>query len=691
MLDHKELLELHDKAYLANQTTRQRAASDMVFYHITHWEDGLLSQSNLEYQGQFDILRKAGRQIMGDLKANPVQVDFQPKVETRDDGADLIDGLYRADDRINTSIEAYGNGTNEAVVCGLGGWELYTEYESNRAGVDSQVIRRRPLYEFNNNVLCDPNAKLLDKSDAKYWSILVPYSEEGYEELTEELTGEEDESGSSFKSPEMSYSFPWVGTGQQKLIYVTRFYHKKKVKDTVYTFEDPDGNELLLRKSDIEQIEDELLDQGYKVISEKSIKRWEVTLYIASGKKILKTYKIAGENLPVVPVYGERAFVEGEEHWEGITRLAKDPQILRDFQMSYLADIVSRSPRPKPIFLAEQIGQFKAMYEPSGADNNYPYMLQERKDANGEDLPFGPVGQMPELAVPSSLIQSIQLSREAVSDVAPANITSEISDVDLSGKAVVEMQRRLDDQSIIYQQNLKHAKRRDAEIYAGMASVVYDTPREVTMMLPDGTRKSQQIMDMIMDDESGEMVVINDLSNSEFQVFAEIGQNYSTKREETFETLGGMAEQMAMTDPQMAKELRLQQLTLIDGIGMENVRDNARKQQILSGFIEPDTDEEKAMMEQASQNQQPDAQMALAQAEQTKGDAAIMREETARFNVQNQAQNRDAGTQIDQFKATTDRLNTQIDAQKASAELNFKRSEAMNRLANQSFRARVSA
>jgi len=102
MLEHKELLKLHDKAYLANQTTRQRAASDMVFYHITHWEDGLLAQSNLEYQGQFDVLRKAGRQIMGDLKSNPVQVDFQPKVETRDDGAELIDGLYRSDDRINT-------------------------------------------------------------------------------------------------------------------------------------------------------------------------------------------------------------------------------------------------------------------------------------------------------------------------------------------------------------------------------------------------------------------------------------------------------------------------------------------------------------------------------------------------------------------------------------------------------------
>ena len=89
-----------------------------------------------------------------------------------------------------------------------------------------------------------------------------------------------------------------------------------------------------------------------------------VTRYLASGAQILDESVIAGENLPVVPVYGERGFVEGEEYYEeGIVRLAKDPQRLRNFQMSYLADIVSRSPRPKPIFYPEQVQGYEQMYE----------------------------------------------------------------------------------------------------------------------------------------------------------------------------------------------------------------------------------------------------------------------------------------------------------------------------------------
>lgn len=175
MLTLTQLKELHDKAYCHGQTTRLRAADDMMFYHITQWDDSTLGESSLQYRGQFDVLRKAGRQIMADLRANPVQVNFVPKSESRDDGADILDGLYLTDDRANTSLEAYDNATGEAVVCGVGAWELYTAYASNRAGVDHQIICRRPIYEANNNCFWDPNAKRLDKSDAKYVSILNAY------------------------------------------------------------------------------------------------------------------------------------------------------------------------------------------------------------------------------------------------------------------------------------------------------------------------------------------------------------------------------------------------------------------------------------------------------------------------------------------------------------------------------------
>ncbi len=697
MITLKKLKTLHDKAYNRGQDTRMKAADDMLFYWVTQWDETTLGDSTLAYRGQFDLLRKAGRQIVGDLRSNPVQVNFKPKSDSREDGADIIDGLYLTDDRANTSLEAYDNAVGEAVVCGVGAWELYTEYESNRAGNDRQVIRRRPVYEANNNCFWDPNAKRLDKSDAMYVSILEAYSQDGYEELVEELTGEEKECNpSSFASPEQSYTFPWAGAGND-LIYVAIFYHKKKVKDKVITMTDPLGQPLMLRASDLEDVMDELIDDGYVVESERAIERWEVRKYIASGEEILNGELIdgertgeviAGENIPVVPTYGERAFVEGEECYEGITRIAKDPMRLRNFQMSYLADIVSRSPRPKPIFNPEQIQGFEFMYEENGADSNYPYLLQNRTDASGQALPIGPVSVMPEQTIPQALMASIELSRQAVEDVANPGLPQDIADPDLSGKAVMALTNRLDQQSIVYQQNLKHAKRRDAEIYASMAVEVYDAPREVTLTLPDGTTKKASIMQAIQDKETGNLVTLNDLTNTEYDVYADIGPSYASKKEQTIEQLGQMAESMAAIDPTMTKMLVLKQLTLVDGVAMDDIRKYARKQLIMAGGAEPETDEEKAMVEaEMNKPQQPDANMLLAQAEMEKAKAAQMNAQREMMKDQATAENNNAKLQIDQFRAQTDRAAVQVDAQKAGADIEYMRVKTSGQQMDNIFKA----
>lgn len=701
MLTLEKLKQLHEKAYCYGQDTRLRAADDLLFYWVTQWDDSTLGESSLQYRGQFDVLRKAGRQIMADLRANPIQVNFVPKSESREDGADILDGLYLTDDRSNTTQESYTNATGEAVVCGVGAWELYTRYATNRAGDNRQVIDRRPIYEANNNCFWDPNAKRLDKSDAKYVSILNAYSPDGYDDLCDELCNEASEDGkketrrekkkreklearnpTSFASPEQSYTFPWMGSGND-LIYVVSFYHRRKIKDKVFTFTDPMGQPLTLRDSDLKEVMDDLIDDGYVIVSEREIERWEVRKYIASGERILngKVGKdgerqgevIAGENIPVVPTYGERAFIEGEEHYEGITRLAKDPQRLRNFQLSYLADIVSRSPRPKPIFNPEQVQGFEFMYEENGADSNYPYLLQNRMGADGQPLPIGPIAVMPEQTIPQALMASIELSRQAVEDVANPGLPQDIADPDLSGKAVNALTNRLDQQSIVYQQNLKHAKRRDAEIYASMAVGVYDAPREVTLTLPDGTTKKAKIMEAVMDKQTGELVALNDLTNTEYEVYADIGPSYASKKEQTIEQLSTMATSMAPIDPQMAKMLMLQTLTLINGVDMDPVRKAARKQLILAGYLKPDSPEEEAMLQEAQQQQAPpDAAMVLAQAEMEKAKASQMDTQRKAISDQQTAQNNSAKVQVDLYRAQTDRAAVEVDAQVAGADIQFK-------------------
>lgn len=697
MLDIDQIRDFFTKDRERNQESREESANDSYFYWVTQWDDDTIGDSSLAYKGEFNILRRAGRQISADLRSNPVQIDFHPKAESRDDGADLIDGLYRTDDRINTTIESYANASGEAVVCGVGAWELYTEYESTKTGNKNQVIRRRPVLEANTACIWDGNAKLLDKSDASRVTLLTAYSEDGYKELYKELKGEELDGSamSSFSTPEDAGYFS-LDRESNNSIWVASFFHREEIKDKVLTLEDPLGQPLMLIESKLSEIMDELIDEGYKIVDSKEIMRWQVTKYIVSGDEILDSSEIAGEHLPIVPQYGERVFVGGVERWEGVTRLAKDPSRLRNFQMSYLADIVSRSPRPKPIFFPEQIAGFKFMYEENGVDSNYPYLLQNSKDANGAPLPIGPVAQMPEQQVPVALMQSIQLSRDAVADVAPVNVSQDLADIDLSGKAMIQLQGRLDEQSMVYQENRKHALRRDAVIYASMASDVYDAPRDVTITKADGTRSKMSVMESKQDRDTGEMVMLNDVTNMEFDVFADIGPSYTTKKEQTFDQLGQLVDKYAMIDPAMAKMLMLKQTTLIDGIDMSDVRDYSNKQLILGGFKEPETDEEIAMMQQAQQNQQPDANMALAMAEQGKAEAANKDVERKIMADRFKASTDAAKIEVSQFDAQTKRMAVQVDAQEANANINFKRIDAMTKRMDsmnkpQDFRASASS
>ena len=678
-LELTDLKLKHDKAYIASQTTRERGADDLVFYWITQWDDSILAGSQLAYRGEFNILRKAGRQILSDLALNPVQIDFVPKDETREDSAEILDGLYRADCHNNNSIEAFNNAQVETVVCGVGAWELRTEYATKRIGDKNQIIVRKPIIEANNNVMWDPNSKFLDKSDATYVSVLEAFSEQGYIDLVEKLTGEELDhvDASSFKFPEQSYTFPWI-LGAGKKIYVVKFYHKETIEEKVFTLSDPFGSTMNVRESELLEIEDDLMGSGYTIESEQVYKRDRITRYIASGEKILKINVIAGEHIPIIPSFGEHAFVEGEEHWEGVTRLTKDPQRLRNFAGSYLGDILSRSPRVKPIFWQEQIAGFEDMYSESGAENNYPYLLANRKAGDGTDLQPGPIAQMPEQPMPTALPAVLQLSREAVEDVANPGVPQDVTDPEASGRAIYALQARLDMQSMVYQEHTKHAKRRDAQVFASMASEIYDVPRKVRVEAADGTRSEKQIMDQVVDKQTGDIITIHDLSNAEFEVYSKIGPSYSSQKEQTIDRLSLMIQGMPLEDP-TRQALQLKQLALMDGVDFDDIRDYANKQLILQGIKKPTTPEEEAMLEEAQKNKQPDAATLLAQAENKKGDADLLESKRKGIEMQLKAQNEQAKTQIAGFEAQTDRMAAQIKAQEIGAKIELAKIESFGK------------
>lgn len=663
-----EARKIFDVDYQASYEARQKAIADAIFYNVTHWDDDFASVT-LGYRGQFDVLKKAGRDIITDLNENQVQIDFDPMDKDRTDAADLADGLYRTLGNENTSIEAFEVAKQESVVSGVGHWELYTDYSSRRSESKKQIIKRKPIYESYTTIIWDSNAKLLDKSDARHVWKLCGYSESAYKEYVSELTGEDVESvhPSEFQTPDTKDGFSWY-CPQTEMYYIAALYVRRKQKSKIVTVVDPFGQETTMRDYDLKAVMDDLIDEGFTVSSEKDIEEYRVTKYILSGKEILYEGIISGQYLPIIPMYGERTYVNGVEYYNGITGPAKDPQMLRNFSMSYLADLLSKSPRPKPLFYPEQIAGLEKYFE-DGPDNMYPYGLVNRLAADGTVLPAGPMGQMPETPVPQALALLIELTKSAVEDVANPGVAQDVSDVDISGKAVHALQAKLEKQSAIYQTHFKHAMRWDAMVWASIASEIMDTPRVEVLTLQDGTRKEVEVMQTIQDKETGDVKVLNDLYDIEFDVTSKIGPSYSSQKEQTIENLMAMWQALQPGDP-MKEILMLKIIRLQDGTDTDDIRDYANKKLVLLEIKKPETDEEKQWLAEAKQQPaQPDANMVLAQAEMGKAQAMQMHEQQLAQNNMIDAQLRQIQLDIDVYNAQTKRMEAEIKAQEADAKI----------------------
>lgn len=647
-MDLEDIKELVDDAESSTSATREEASDMLVFGRISQWDDDIGADVQTEFRGTFDIIKSRRNRIIAELWSNPVDITFRPKDGAEPEAAETLTGMYRTD--MLRSEEAIETALQDQVDCGFGAFRFTTEYESKFDDLNNyQRINAEPISEANNFVYWDSNAKKKDKSDARWCCILTTFTTKGWERYCEEngIDYEDNKEPTSFKAPNSVDT--WFWRAKQDEVKIGEFYHKAKKRERVLMFEDPLGQIKAVYQRDIKNVIDEMEEAGFVKVGEKMKERWVVTKYIVSSERVIQKQRIAGEHIPVVAIYGDWSRVEGREIWRGIYHDAQDPQRLHNFMMSYLADIVAKGPKQKPIFYPGQIQGFEYMYLASGADNNYPYLLQnEVSPETKQAYPNGPVGYLEPPVLPQAGSALLEMTRRSVDDVTGGSLNQEAM---LSG-AVTEGQIQATKsaqnlETFLFQNNFQLAMKQAGRVYASMASELYDVPRPAVVTQPDGTESEVMVMETVLDDDTGEEVVINDLTKGAFEVYADVGPSFQTQREEARAEMQNLFTALQGTpEGQMAL---FTYFTLQTGPETKHLREYGRKQLILSGIMEPETEEEEQMVAQAQQQgQQPDANMIYALAEKQKADNQAQKD-------QMDAAIKQAQIQIDAYEAETGR------------------------------------
>jgi len=620
---HQNALNEFDRCQSSMRDERLQCLQDRRFYSIAgaQWEGPIGEQFENKPRFEVNKIHLSVIRIINEYRNNRIGVDFVSKDGSPDDGlAETCNGLYRADEQDSVADEAFDNAFEEGVGGGFGAWRLRTTYEDDEDDEnEKQRIRFEPIYDADSSVFFDLDAKKQDKSDAKYCFVLYSMTRDAYR-------AEWNDDPSTWPKEIHQYEYDW---DTPDVVYVAEYYRVEEVRETIRIFATIDGEEERYTQADFdadETLEETLMAVGTVEVRQKRVKRRRVHKYIMSGGGILEdSGYIAGKNIPIVPYYGKRWFVDNVERCMGHVRLAKDPQRLKNMQLSKLGEISALSSVEKPILVPEQVIGHQAMW---AEDNirNYPYLLVNPiTGPNGEMQAAGPVAYTKSSDIPPAMAALLQLTEQDMAEILGNNQQADKMVSNISGKAVELIQTRLDMQSFIYMTNMAKAMRRCGEIWLSMAKDVYvEEGRKMKSLDQMDQVGTVELMKPIIDSETGELVYDNDLSKATFDVSVDVGPSFTSRREATVRALTGMMQ--VTTDPETQMILQSMAIMNMDGEGIGDIKDFFRTKLVQLGVVKPTEEEQQQMMEAAmAQGQQPDPQSMYLMAESAKAEALALK------------------------------------------------------------------
>lgn len=597
---HYDAIVEFDHVQAALRDERLQCLKDRRFYSIAgaQWEGPLTEQFENKPKFEVNKIHLAVIRIINEYRNNRISVDFKSRGgKAADKLSDACDGLYRADENDSVADEAYDNAFEEAVAGGFGAWRLRAEYEDDEdPDDDQQRIMIEPIFDADSSVYFDLQAKRQDKSDAKRCWVLTSMTREAYEE-------EWNDDVSSWPKTVYDHEFDWA---TPDVVYVAEFYQVEETRETIHIWQMLDGTEKRLTSDELEEELEILEATGAEEVRIKKIKKKRIHKYIMSGAKVLEDCGyIAGSCIPIIPVYGKRWFIDNIERCMGHVRLAKDPQMLKNMQLSKLGEISALGSVEKPILSPEQIAGHQLMWEEDNI-KNYPYLLiNPIQDINGNEVAQGPIAYTRTAAIPQALAALLQLTEDDMNDLLGNSQQGEQMVGGISTETAHLIQNRLDMQTFIYMSNFAKAMKRCGEVWLSMAKDTYvEDKREMETLTEDGITGSIQLNRPVLG-ENSEVIYENDLSHAKMKVVTSVGPSSSTRRMATVRALTMMMEKT--DDPETKQVLSAMTMMNMEGEGIEDVREYFRMKLLRLGVIKP-TEEEAQQLAQEQANAKTTAQ-----------------------------------------------------------------------------------
>lgn len=516
---------------------------------------------------------------------------------------------------------AYDTARDHQVTSGRGFIRVTTEWIP---GTFRQRLRIDRI-ENQFSVVFDPASKKYDRSDAE-WCFVI-------EHISQDEHGRRYGKDKSGSQPFAQWENPapgWFGVGATgKLTQVAEYWVKKYRKRRL----------VLLSTAEVPVWKDELTDEQYKtfkvngnIMAERDEQHGTVCQYIINGAEIIEETDWIGSSIPIVPVWGREAIVEGRRRTFSLIRNAKDPQRLVNLYVSNIAEQIAQM--PKTPYLVP-VGGIAANHEEDWANaSNSPraYLYYQSYDANGKPLP-APTRENREPPI-QALSVGLQQAVDAIKasmGIYDASIGARSNET--SGIAIERRKSAAEVVNFHFPDNESRSRKRIGEILVECIPLVDKAGETATIRSEEGTTSTVPIGIPYQDPKTGQTVTHN-LQDGDYGVSISTGPSFATAR---IEQRTVMAE-LAKTSPVFAEILPDRLVENLDYPGSE--RDAERVRRFISmqhpGVVQDENAEQPPIPPEVQQQM-----MAMKkELEQTQGFAQQLHEEkrTSQMKLEAEAQ-----------------------------------------------------
>lgn len=495
---------------------------------------------------EFNLLRGPVQQVINTARQAKLGLSFAPE------GEGVTQAVAQAYNDIARAIQADSRAHlarqwafERAAKAGFGCYRILTEYVDGRS-FDQRIVYKRILNQAS--VYLDPFAQEPDWSDGAFAFITQDLPIARYRRMypQSKLAGHSDAELTSIGNDLPS----WITSGTNSAGLSCRVAEYWQVHE--------DTRLLVLLPDNTTAFEDEIpadilstveRDRGRPLPRRPMSSGRRVTVTIMNGIELFDPQEWNGTYIPIVPVVGDEANLNGDRRWSGIVQFARDAQQSYNYMRSAQVEAVGLAPRAQWLIADGQLEGYEAWWQQANT-RNLPYLPYRLTTYAGGQAP------PPQRNVAEPAIQAVTLAATAAKDdlhgttnMPPVSL-GQLDPHERSGVAIRALQGQAEVGTSGYLDNLASISMLyEGKILKDLIPRIYDRPGRVVPTLGEDDKRKSVMLNTPFVQQGGQPQPVPpgtpgaemiDLMAGEVSVTAVVGKSYATRREETADAVSAI-------------------------------------------------------------------------------------------------------------------------------------------------------